>query len=78
MRPLHQKVILGIGRQLQRFVRERDCPVFLQLGGQLSKDKSIRNAAIVSVMIAKRVVHVGFVPHVDNGVAPHVGQGRLA
>src|SRR6202011_2409624 len=49
-------------------------PILAKLGREFREDKTIRDAAIILVVITECVVHIGLVPHIDDGVAAHIGE----
>ena len=74
VRSLHEEVGFRIADQLQPFMGERDRPVFAELGGEIREDEPVRDATVVLIVIAECIFHVGLVPHVNDGVAAHVGE----
>jgi hypothetical protein len=75
--PHHEQVGFGVADQLQRFVRQGNCPVFVQLSRQLRKNEAVGYAAVVLIVVTQGARHVGPAPQVNDRVAPHIRQVLL-
>jgi hypothetical protein len=61
-----QPVHLGVGDQLQRFVRQRDLPRLAHLAGDFRKHESERNAAEMEIVESERIFFVDGVFEIEN------------